>query len=105
LLLARGTTRQREVALRASLGAFVAVRSSRILERKQWLLALIGGALGTALGLAMIKAFILVMPRKPLPSEADVRLSVRSCFHNRRHNDRGAYSSDVRRLASVVRSI
>lgn len=75
LLLARGTTRQREVAVRASLGA------SRVQVFAQFLsesltLALIGGALGTALAIAMIKAFMIAMPKYTLPSEADVRLSV-----------------------------
>jgi predicted permease len=75
LLLAKGSTRQKEVALRASLGA------SRLQIFGQFLteslaLALIGGVLGTALGFVMIKSFMLALPQYTLPSEADVRLSV-----------------------------
>jgi putative ABC transport system permease protein len=75
LLFARGTTRQREVALRASLGASRRQVFAQFLSESM-VLALIGGALGTALALAMIKAFIIAVPRYTLPSEADVRLSV-----------------------------
>jgi len=75
LLLARATTRQREVAVRASLGA------SRLQVFAQFLseslvLAVIGGVLGTALAFIMIKVFTSAMPAYTLPSEADVRLSV-----------------------------
>jgi predicted permease len=75
LLLARGTTRQKEVALRASLGASRRQVFAQFLSESM-VLALIGGALGTALGVAMIKAFMVAMPKYTLPSEADVRLSV-----------------------------
>jgi putative ABC transport system permease protein len=75
LLLARGSTRQKEVAVRVSLGA------SRLQVFGQFLseslaLALIGGLLGTALGIGMIKVFMAALPQYTLPSEADVRLSV-----------------------------
>lgn len=74
LLLARSSTRQKEVALRASLGA------SRLQIFNQFLseslvLAFIGGVLGTALSLVMIKVFMATLPRYTLPSEVDVRLS------------------------------
>jgi putative ABC transport system permease protein len=75
LLLARSLTRQKEVAVRASLGA------SRLQVFGQFLseslaLALIGGVLGTALGVVMIKVFMAALPQYTLPSEANVRLSV-----------------------------
>lgn len=74
LLLARSSTRQKEVALRASLGA------SRLQVFNQFLseslvLAFIGGVLGTALSLVMIKVFMATLPQYTLPSEVDVRLS------------------------------
>ena len=75
LLLARSSTRQKEVAVRGSLGA------SHWQVFRQFLvesltLALIGGVLGTALGMVMMKIFMAALPQYTLPSEADVRLSV-----------------------------
>ncbi len=75
LLLARGTTRQREIAMRTSLGAtrwqiFLQLLSESVA------LAFIGGVAGTALGFVMIKVFLFRMPQYTLPSEADVRLSI-----------------------------
>lgn len=75
LLLARSTTRQREVAVRASLGATRRQVFAQFLS-ESLALALIGGVLGTGLGVAMIKGFLATMPQYTLPSEADVRLSL-----------------------------
>jgi putative ABC transport system permease protein len=75
LLLARSTTRQREVAVRAALGASRRQVFAQFLS-ESLVLAFIGGVLGTALGLGMIKIFMATMPQYTLPSEADVRLSV-----------------------------
>lgn len=75
LLLARSTTRQREVAVRAALGASRRQVFAQFLS-ESLALAFIGGVLGTALGVAMIKIFLATMPQYLLPSEADVRLSV-----------------------------
>jgi putative ABC transport system permease protein len=75
LLLARGTTRQKEVAVRASLGASRRQVFAQFLS-ESLALALIGGLLGTALGVVMIKVFMAALPQYTLPSEADVRLSV-----------------------------
>jgi putative ABC transport system permease protein len=75
LLLARGTTRQKEVAVRASLGASRRQVFAQFLS-ESLALAVIGGVLGTGLGVVMMKAFMAALPQYTLPSEADVRLSV-----------------------------
>jgi putative ABC transport system permease protein len=75
LLLARGSTRQKEVAMRASLGASRRQVFAQFLS-ESLVLAFIGGLLGTALGVGMMKAFMATLPQYTLPSEADVRLSM-----------------------------
>jgi putative ABC transport system permease protein len=74
LLLARGTTRQREVAVRTSIGA------SRKQIFRQFLieslvLASLGGILGVGLAWGLTKVILASMPPYMLLSEADVKMS------------------------------
>jgi putative ABC transport system permease protein len=75
LLLARGTARQKEIAIRVSMGA---TRSRLFLQflTENLVLALIGGILGVLLAAAIIKIILVLLPPFMLPSEANVRLSI-----------------------------
>ena len=79
LLLARGTARQKEIAVRASMGATRSRLFGQFLTENV-ILAFIGGVLGVFLAAAIIKVIILLMPPFMLPSEADVRLSIPVLF-------------------------
>src|SRR5262249_19317406 len=74
LLLARGTTRQKEVGIRAALGATRAQLFSQFLI-ESLMLAAAGGVLGILIGNITIKAIVAIMPPM-LPSEADIRISI-----------------------------
>ena len=75
LLLARGTARQREVAVRGALGATRGQLFAQFLM-ESLALATIGGGLGVALAWGFLKAILALMPPFTLPSEADVTLNI-----------------------------
>ncbi|HET6208103.1 MAG TPA: ABC transporter permease [Terracidiphilus sp.] len=75
LALAKGMARQKEVAVRTSLGAsrkdiFVQFLTENLL------LAVIGGLLGVGVGAVSLQWLIAKMPRGTLPSEADLSLNI-----------------------------
>ena len=79
LLLARGTTRRKEIAVRSALGATRAQLFHQFLTESV-ILATLGGAVGVALAWAFLKLILALMPPFTLPSEADVHLSVPVLF-------------------------
>ena len=79
LLLARGTVRQKEIAVRASLGATRRQLFAQFLT-ESLALSTIGGVLGIGLAWAMLRVIVVMMPPFTLPSEADVRLNLPVLF-------------------------
>jgi predicted permease len=75
LLLARGMTRQKEMAVRSALGAGRKTIIGQLLTESV-LLALAGGALGVGVGYGMLQGLIAVMPQDTLPSEAELTLNI-----------------------------
>jgi putative ABC transport system permease protein len=75
LSLARGTAREREIALRASLGAG-RWRLIRQLLTENLLIAMAGGILGLAVGYGMMRGLTWLMPPYSLPSEAEVSIDL-----------------------------
>lgn len=76
LSLVRGIAREREVSIRASLGAGRG-RLIRQFLTESVLLSLLGGVLGIAVGYGMMRALQLAVPPFSLPREANVALDGR----------------------------
>ena len=74
LLLARATVRQKEVAIRASLGATRRQLFAQFMT-ESLLLAVIGGAVGIGFARVLIQGFNSLIPPSTLPSEADIGIS------------------------------
>ena len=75
LVLAKGTTRLKEIAVRTSLGASRWQVFSQFLT-ESLVLAVLGGTLGIGLGWAIIRIMMVKMPPYTLPSEANVALNI-----------------------------
>jgi putative ABC transport system permease protein len=75
LLLAKGLTRQKEMAIRGALGATRKTIFAQLLT-ESLLLAMMGGILGVGVGYAMLRGLIAAVPENTLPSEADLSLNI-----------------------------
>jgi predicted permease len=73
LLLANGAGRQREIAIRTSMGASRAQIFLQFIT-ESLLLASLGGALGIAFGMFLLRAVLALVPENILPSEANFQL-------------------------------
>jgi putative ABC transport system permease protein len=75
LLLAKGTSRQREIAVRSALGA---TRRDVFVQfvTESLVLAGFGGVVGLGVGFALLRGFIAAMPEGTLPSESDPSLNL-----------------------------
>jgi putative ABC transport system permease protein len=74
LLLARGTARQKEVAVRASLGASRRELFSQFLVESM-MLAIFGGMLGIAFAEALVRGMMAIIPQNIVTSEANIQIS------------------------------
>jgi len=75
LLLAKGMSRQKELAVRGALGATRKTIFVQILTESLFL-AMAGGVLGIGLGYSMLRGLLAAMPRFTLPWATDTRLNL-----------------------------
>jgi putative ABC transport system permease protein len=75
LLLARGSARQRELAIRSALGATNGAIARQLLM-ESLMLAFAGGAVGALFASIQLDAIVALMPEYTLPSETEITLSV-----------------------------
>jgi putative ABC transport system permease protein len=75
LLLAKGAARQREIAIRSSIGATRGQIFAQFLT-ESLVLALLGGGLGIGLGVGLLRAILSIVPVGILPSEANFQLDI-----------------------------
>jgi putative ABC transport system permease protein len=75
LLLGRGAARQRELAVRTSVGATPGALVRQLLVESM-VLATAGGVVGVALAIALVKVIVTLIPPYTLPSEAEIGLSL-----------------------------
>ncbi len=73
LLLAKGAARQREIAIRSSVGATRGQIFGQFLT-ESLVLAILGGGLGVGLGVGLLRAILGIVPEGILPSEASFQL-------------------------------
>jgi putative ABC transport system permease protein len=74
LLLARGSARQRELAIRSALGATNGAIARQLLI-ESLVLAFAGGAVGALFASIQLDAIVALMPEYTLPSETEITLS------------------------------
>jgi putative ABC transport system permease protein len=75
LLLAKGASRQREIAIRSSVGATRRQVFTQVLTESV-VLAFLGGGLGVGLGMGLLRAILRIVPDGILPSEANFQLDI-----------------------------